>query len=89
MNYFPLAEKLVEVLQTKTQNSNPLFFRVITAYYFSMVAGANLSSSVEALHAYLELYDKGLIRDKLVKSSSENTRFERIDGHTPSNLLII
>lgn len=218
MNYFPLAEKLVEVLQTKTQNSNPLFFRVITAYYFSMVAGhmragiknwvgkgilpinsyaialstsgsgkghsttlieqevlsgfkekfiehtfpimaecnieslamrrasksgkdvdderaklektyndlgalmfsfdsatvpaikqmrqkllianagscnltideagANLGSSVEALHAYLELYDKGLIRDKLVKSSSENTRFERIDGHTPSNLLM-
>ena len=218
MVYSPLAEQLVEVLQTKTQNPNPLFFRVITAYYFSMVAshmragiknwvgrgilpinsyvvalsvsgsgkghstslvehevlsgfkstfmehtfpimaecnienlaikranksgkdvdderakldktfndlgalmfnfdsatvpaikqmrqkllianagscnltideaGANLASSVDALTAYLELYDKGLIRDKLVKSSSENTRFERIDGHTPTNLLM-
>ena len=51
-------------------------------------AGANLSGSVEALIAYLELYDKGLIRDKLIKSSSENNRFERIEGHTPTNLLM-
>lgn len=50
--------------------------------------GANLSGSVDALIAYLELYDKGLIRDKLTKSSSENTRFERIEGYTPSNLLM-
>lgn len=218
MKYFPLSEELVEILQTKTQNTNPLFFRVIVAYYFSIIAGqmratikgwtgkepipinnyvialqpsgagkghsttmmeqevlkgfrdiftehtfpisaecniqqlaikranksgkdvdeeqlklektfndlgalmfnfseatvpaikqmrqkllianagacnltideagANLSGSIDALIAYLELYDKGLIRDKLVKSSSENTRFERIEGHTPTNLLM-
>lgn len=51
--------------------------------------GANFSASVEALTAYLELYDKGLIKDKLVKSTSENTRFERIDGATPANMLPI
>lgn len=50
--------------------------------------GANFSASVEALTAYLELYDKGLIKDKLVKSTSENTRFERIDGATPANMLL-
>lgn len=50
--------------------------------------GANFSGSVEALTAYLELYDKGLIKDKLVKSTSENTRFERIDGATPANMLL-
>lgn len=217
MQYFPLSEQLVEVLQSRTQNSNPLFFRVIVAYYFSEIAGqmrasikgwtgkdpipinsyvialqpsgagkghstslmeqevlngfrdtflehtfqiqadcniqqlaikranksgkdvddelaklekvfndlgalmprfseatvpaikqmrqkllianagscnlvideigANLSSSVESMHAYLELYDKGLIKDKLVKSSADNTRFERIEGYTPANLL--
>lgn len=218
MNYFPLAEKLVKILQTKTQNSNPLFFRIITAFYFSMVAshmrvgikgwtgrdsipinmyalalansgsgkghstsviennvinnfrevftthtfvnsaenhcnqlsikrannngtdpqteldklakdfnslgallfsfddattpaikqmrqkllmakagsanliideiGANFISRIEPLITYLELYDKGLIKEKLVKSSSENVRFERINGHTPANLLM-
>lgn len=50
--------------------------------------GANFSGSVEALTAYLELYDKGLIKDKLVKSTSENTRFERIEGATPANMLL-
>lgn len=218
MKHYPLAEELVEILQAKTQNTNPLFFRVIVAYYLSVIAGhmrasikgwigkepipvnsyvialqpsgagkghsttmmsqevlkgftetfiehtfpitaecniqqlaikranksgkdideeqtklekvfndlgalmfefdsatvpaikqmrqkllianagacnltideagANLLGSIDAMIAYLELYDKGLIRDKLVKSSSENTRFERIEGHTPTNLLM-
>lgn len=218
MSYFPMAEKLVEVLQTRTQNSNPLFFRVITAYYFSCVAaqmrasikgwtgkgtipvnsyvialspsgsgkghstslieneilgefhrifkeqvfnssalvniqqiairranlngtdvqdeeakltkvfedlgalltafgeatvpavkqmrhklqianagscnlqvdeiGSNFSSIIDALNAFLELYDKGLIKDKLTKSSAENVRFDKIEGATPANLLL-
>lgn len=218
MTYFPLAEDLVEILQARTQNTNPLFFRVIVAYYFSQIAGqmranikgwigkgtlpinnyvialspsgsgkghstslieneimgdfrelflnhtfpvtaecniqqlaikranrngtdsadeeakltkafndlgallfefdsatvpaikqmrqkllianagacnlrideigANFTGAIEALTAYLELYDKGMIKDKLVKSSSENTRFERIEGHTPTNMLL-
>lgn len=218
MQYHPMAEQLVEILQTKTQNSNPLFFRVIVAYYFALVAsqmranikgwagrgtipinvytlalspsgtgkghavgliegevintfrevfydhtfpisaeqhcedmaakravrngtdpadelvklgkdfqslgallftfdsastpaikqmrqkvlmanagsinlqvdeiGANFTSSIEALTAYLELYDKGLIKDKLIKSNSDNQRFERIDGYTPANMML-
>lgn len=218
MNYHPLSEELVEVLKTKTQNSNPLFFRVIVAFYFGLVASqmrasikgwvgkgllpinnyvialqnsgsgkghstttmeqevlkefrdifishtfevasecnrelladklaakkgtdsfderekldkvfndlgalmfsfdsatvpaikqmrqkllianagscnliideisANLSNSFDPLISYLELYDKGLIRDKLVKSTAENQRYERIDGYTPANLLM-
>lgn len=216
MSYFPKAEKLVKILMTKTQNNNPLFFRVIVAYYFTTLAsqmrinikgfskgtipincytialspsgsgkghstslieqevlnnfntifreqtirysaevnceklaqkratrnntdvedelsklakdyanlgaylpsfdsattpaikqmrqkllmanagscnlvidefGANLSGSIEPLTTYLELYDKGLLRDKLVKSSADNIRFERIEGYTPANLL--
>lgn len=218
MEYHPVAEKLVQILQTKTQNTNPLFFRIIVAYYMALIAshmrvnikgwagrgtipvnvyaialspsgsgkghstslienevingfkqvflehtfpicaeqncellaakratrngtdiddelqklakafnelgallfsfdsatvpaikqmrqkllmanagscnlqvdeiGANFSGSIEALTSYLELYDKGLIKDKLVKSSAENTRFERIDGYTPANMLL-
>lgn len=218
MEYHPVAEKLVQILQTKTQNTNPLFFRIIVAYYMALLAsqmrvnisgwagrgtipvnvyamalspsgsgkghstslienevingfkqvfmehtfpicaeqnceilaskratkngtdieselqklgkaftelgallfsfdsatlpaikqmrqkllmanagscnlqvdeiGANFSNSIEALTGYLELYDKGLIKDKLVKSSADNVRFERIDGYTPANMLL-
>ena len=38
MTYHPTAEKLVQILCEKTQNPNPLFFRVLVAYYFSLVA---------------------------------------------------
>lgn len=38
MTYHPTSEKLVEVLCSKVQNDNPLFFRVMVGYYFSVVA---------------------------------------------------
>ena len=38
MGYNPTSEKIVSILCNKTQNTNPLFFRVMVAYYFSMVA---------------------------------------------------
>lgn len=38
MDYHPASEKLVGILCSKTQNSNPLFFRVLVGYYFSLVA---------------------------------------------------
>jgi hypothetical protein len=38
MDYHPVSEDLVQILCDKTQNRNPLFFRVMVAYYFSMVA---------------------------------------------------
>lgn len=38
MEYHPTAEKLVSILCSKTQNTEPLFFRVLVAYYFSVVA---------------------------------------------------
>jgi len=38
MEYNPTAEELVKILCEKTQNSNPLFFRVLVGYYFSVVA---------------------------------------------------
>lgn len=50
--------------------------------------GANLKANLEPLHTFLELYDKGLIKDKLTKSTQENTRFQELVGSTPANLLL-
>lgn len=36
--FHPVSEQLVEMLCNRTQNTNPLFFRVLVAYYFSVVA---------------------------------------------------
>lgn len=50
--------------------------------------GLNLTNSAEVLTTFLELYDKGRIKTKLVKSTSENNRFEEIRGATPTNLMM-
>lgn len=50
--------------------------------------GLNLTNSGEVLTTFLELYDKGRIKTKLVKSTSENNRFEEIRGATPTNLMM-
>ena len=217
MEYHPASEKLVSILCSKTQNSNPLFFRVLVGYYFSLVAsmmrttiathdrgdipvnlyalnlstsgsgkgfstnimengvihlfrqrfleetfpilaeqnlpklavkranrkstdpdeelarvqkefdnlgslvfsfdsgtpaavkqmrhkllmadagsvnlqideiGSNLVGNVDVLNTFLELYDMGLIKQKLVKNTSENVRSEEIISRTPTNMLL-
>lgn len=217
MEYHPTSEKLVEILCAKTQNSNPLFFRVLTGYYFSLIAsmmrcsiathdrgdipvnmyainlstsgsgkgfstniiensvidrfrqrfleetfpiladnnlpklslkrasrkscdpdeelvrvqkefdqlgslvfsfdsgtpaavkqmrhkllmadagsvnlqideiGSNLLGNIDVLNTFLELYDVGLIKQKLIKNTSENTRNEEIVGRTPTNMML-
>lgn len=50
--------------------------------------GVNLQATLEPLTTYLELYDKGLVKDKLTKSTSDNARIEGLDGATPANLLL-
>ena len=50
--------------------------------------GLNFTSASEVLTTYLELYDKGQTKPKLVKSSSENVRFEEIRGSAPANLMM-
>lgn len=217
MEYHPASEKLVSILCSKTQNSNPLFFRVLVGYYFSLVAsmmrttiathdrgdipvnlyalnlstsgsgkgfstnimengvihlfrqrfleetfpilaeqnlpklavkranrkstdpdeelarvqkefdnlgslvfsfdsgtpaavkqmrhkllmadagsvnlqideiGSNLVGNVDVLNTFLELYDMGMIKQKLIKNTSENVRSEEIVGRTPTNMLL-
>lgn len=50
--------------------------------------GSNLMGNIEVLETYLELYDKGLIKQKLIKNTSDNVRNEEIRGATPTNLLM-
>lgn len=38
MDFHPASEQLVQILCNKTQNSNPLFFRVVVAYYWCKIA---------------------------------------------------
>ena len=50
--------------------------------------GLNLSSSAEVLSPFLELYDKGKIKNKLLKVSADSKRFEEVAGNTPTNLMM-
>ena len=49
--------------------------------------GSNLLGNTEALTACLELFD-GIIKQKLVKNTSDNERAEGIDGLTPTNICL-
>lgn len=49
--------------------------------------GSNLLGNMELFTTYLELYDMGKIKQKLVKNTSDNQRTEEIMGQTPANLM--
>lgn len=50
--------------------------------------GSNMIANVELLNTYLELYDQGLVKEKLTKNTAENQRVEEVDGKTPANMLL-
>lgn len=50
--------------------------------------GANLVQSVEVLTLFLELYDKGIVKQKLTKNTNDNQRGEELSGMTPTNMLL-
>jgi hypothetical protein len=50
--------------------------------------GSNLERSNDVLNLFLELYDQGIVKQKLTKNTSENKRAEDRDGKTPSNMLL-
>ena len=50
--------------------------------------GDNLQGNAEAFSAYLELFDVGKIRQKLLKNTSDNSRNEEIVGRTPANMML-
>ena len=50
--------------------------------------GNNLSSNMDALATYLELFDVGNLKQKLTKNTKESTRNEEMRGRTPANLMM-
>jgi hypothetical protein len=50
--------------------------------------GCNLMSNSEVLETFLELYDQGEVKSKLIKNSAENKRSEEIRGNTPTNMML-
>lgn len=50
--------------------------------------GSNLLSNVDVLNTFLELYDVGRIKSKLIKNTADNTRSEEIVGQTPTNMML-
>lgn len=50
--------------------------------------GSNLVSATEVLNVFLELYDQGIVKQKLTKNTNENTRNEEMEGKTPTNMLL-
>jgi hypothetical protein len=50
--------------------------------------GNNLEKNAEVFDIFIELYDKGLVKQKLVKSTTESVRSEEIIAKTPTNLMM-
>jgi hypothetical protein len=50
--------------------------------------GSNLIGQTEVLTTFLELYDQGRIKQKLIKNTADNQRNEEVDGKTPTNMLL-
>jgi hypothetical protein len=50
--------------------------------------GSNLIGSTDVLTLFLELFDQGRVKQKLIKNTVDNTRTEEVDGKTPTNMLL-
>lgn len=50
--------------------------------------GSNLIGSTDVLTLFLELYDQGIVKQKLIKNTNDNIRAEDMDGKTPTNMLL-
>lgn len=50
--------------------------------------GSNLLGNVEVLTLFLELYDQGIVKQKLTKHTADSQRGEELDGKTPANMLL-
>ena len=50
--------------------------------------GSNMTANVDVLNTFLELYDVGIVKQKLIKNTVENIRSEELPGNTPTNLMM-
>ena len=70
------------------QARHKLLMAKIGALNFQMdEVGSNFLGNTEVINIFLELYDKGKIKPKLVKNTSDNSRYAEIFGMTPANVM--
>lgn len=50
--------------------------------------GENLVSNLDMMKVFLELYDQGLVKQKLTKNTADSQRAEEVEGKTPTNVLM-
>lgn len=50
--------------------------------------GSNISKNEEIFGVFLDLYDKGKTKNKLVKNTAENKRLKDVEGYTPANVVL-
>lgn len=50
--------------------------------------GSNLLGVADVLTLFLELYDQGMVKQKLTKNTADNVRNEELEGKTPTNMLL-
>jgi hypothetical protein len=50
--------------------------------------GSNLIGSTDVLVLFLELFDQGIVKQKLTKNTADNQRAEEVEGKTPTNMLL-
>lgn len=50
--------------------------------------GSNLLGQVDVLNTFLELFDVGKVKQKLIKNTKESIRSEEITGRTPTNMML-
>lgn len=80
MQHHPMSEKLVAVLCEQTENTNPMFFRILVAYYFSLVASM-MRASVQTLdrgEIPINMYGVNLATSGAGKGHSTNLMEERV-----------
>jgi len=50
--------------------------------------GSNMTANVDVLNTFLELYDIGSVKQKLIKNTVDSVRSEELSGNTPTNLMM-
>jgi len=89
MTFHPIQEKLVDILCKKTQNTNPLFFRISVAYYFATVASMMRASvaTLDGADVPINMYTINLSTSGSGKGVSTNFMEDKIINQFEHNFL--
>ena len=80
MLHHPLSEKLVTMLAERTGNSNPMFFRILVGYYFTVISSM-MRASIHTPHMGeipINMYAVNLATSGAGKGHSTNVMEERV-----------